>query len=416
MRIAFVVDQFPTLSETFILGQITGLIERGHEVDIYCDRPRNTTKTHSEIQQYNLLERTYYTRIPTNFLVRIVQAVLLFSQNFLKAPKILLRAVNFTKYNRSRYGEPAGFLKPLYLVIPWLNNSPYDIILCHYGRNGLKATLFRDLGVTQGKIVVAFHGYDISRYLAIHGKDIYNYLFSQADLLQPISQHWQQKLVSLGCSPQKIMVHHMGINCNKFKYIAHQVNPSEIRLVSIARLVEKKGLQYSIQAVAQLIPRHPNLEYHIIGDGILRGGLQQLIEELNVAAHVKLLGWRKQQEVASIIEGADIVLAPSITSRDGDCEGIPVSLMESMAKGLPVISTYHSGIPELIEDGVSGYLLPEREINDLASKIEHLIVEPELRQKMGKAGRQKVETDYNIEVLNDLLVQILQQLIPNNCR
>jgi colanic acid/amylovoran biosynthesis glycosyltransferase len=85
--------------------------------------------------------------------------------------------------------------------------------------------------------------------------------------------------------------------------------------------------------------------------------------------------------------------------------------MESMARGLPVISTYHSGIPELIENGVSGYLLPERDITNLATKIEHLITNPELRQKMGQAGRQKVETDYNIQILNDRLVQILQQLL-----
>ncbi len=416
MRIAFVVDQFPALSETFILGQITGLIARGHEVDIYCDRPENTTKTHPEIEQYQLLKYTYYTPIPTNFSVRIVKAIGLFSRNFFKAPKILLQAVNFIKYNRSRYGDSGGFLRPLYLAIPWLNNLPYDIILAHYGRNGLKTSLLKDLGVTQGKIVVVFHGYDLSQYLNLHGDNVYKYLFSKVDLLQPISQHWHRKLVDLGCDRSKVRVHHMGIDCNKFKYNAHQTQDIPLRLVSIARLVEKKGLKYSIQAVAQLIPRYPHLEYQIVGDGILKQDLEQLIKQLNVGDNVKLLGWRKQQEVASIIEQAHIVLAPSVTSRNGDCEGIPMSLMESMAKGLPVISTYHSGIPELIEDGVSGYLVPERDIADLAEKIEYLIVNPEIKQKMGQAGRKRVETDYNIELLNDRLVQTFQQLMQTNTK
>jgi colanic acid/amylovoran biosynthesis glycosyltransferase len=411
MRIAFLVDQFPTLSETFILNQITGLIDRGHEVDIYCDKSGNLTQTHPEIPKYQLLTRTYYTPIPINKVWRIIKAVWLFGRNFFKAPKTVLQAVNLLKYNRSNYGEPASFLKPLYLIIPWLKQLPYDIVFCHFGRNGLKANLLRDLGLTKAKIVVVFHGYDISLYLAVHGQDIYQNLFRQVDLVQPISQHWQRKLLDLGCPETKILVHHMGIDCNKFQYLVKQLSHSQIRLVSIARLIEKKGLQYSIQAVAQLIPRYPDLEYQIIGDGVLKEDLEQLINQLNITKNVKLLGWRQQLEVAAIIAQADIFLAPSITSQDGDCEGIPVSLMESMARGLPVISTYHSGIPELIENGVSGYLLPERDVTNLATKIEHLITNTELRHKMGQAGRQKVETDYNIQILNDRLVQILQQLL-----
>ena len=413
MRIAFIVDQFPALSETFILNQITGLIDRGHEVDIYCDRLANTEKTHPQVQQYNLLERTYYTSVPTNLALRALKAAWLLLIKGFQAPQILFKAINFIKYNRSGYGDVAGFLKPFYLVLPWLGKPDYDVVLCHYGRNGLKATLFKELGVISGKVVVVFHGYDLSHYIGIHGESIYQNLFQQVDLLQPISQHWQQKLIDLGCNPDKITMHHMGIDCHKFQYIVRQSQNSGINLVSVARLVEKKGLKYSIQAVAQLIPRYRDLNYQIVGDGLLKTELQQLIEELDVSNNIKLVGWKKQEEVAAIIDKADLVLAPSVTSSDGDCEGIPVSLMESMAKGLPVLSTLHSGIPELIEDGVSGYLLPEREIEELASKIEYLIANPDLRLKMGQNGRVKVLKDYNIDLLNERLVKILQHLVTD---
>ena len=413
MRIAFIVDQFPVLSETFILGQITGLIDRGHEVDIYCDRLGDTKNTHPEIQQYQLLQRTYYTPIPSNLLIRVFKAIWLFLSNFLKSPQVLLRAINFLKYNRALYGDVAGFLKPLYLAVPWLNQPPYDVLLCHYGRNGLKATLFKDLGVIDSKIVTIFHGYDLSHYMGIHGEQIYRHLFQRVDLLLPISQHWQKKLIALGCKSEKIRVHRMGINCDRFEYVKSSPNKPKIILVSVARLVEKKGLKYSIQAVASLISQYPSLEYQIVGDGFLRQELQHLIDHLNVGNNVKLLGWKKQAEVAAIISQANIVLAPSVTAGDGDCEGIPVSLMESMAKGLPVISTLHSGIPELIEDKVSGYLLPERDTIQLAHKIEYLLNDLTLRTKMGKAGRKKVQEAYNIDLLNDQLVQIFQQLINN---
>ncbi|NJR45167.1 MAG: colanic acid biosynthesis glycosyltransferase WcaL [Hyellaceae cyanobacterium CSU_1_1] len=409
MRIAVLVDQFPSLSETFILNQITGLIDRGHEVDIYSDRLGNIQQTHAEIQQYSLLDRTYYTPVPGNAVLRIISAIFLFLRNFWTAPKLILRAINFVRYNRANYGEPASFLKPLHLIIPWLNQTPYDVILCHYGRNGLKATLLKDLGIIQGKIAVVFHGYDISRYLDMHGEDIYNYLFEQVDLLLPISQYWQKKLIALGCNPHKTIVHHMGIDCNKFNYAAPSFS-KQFALLSVARLVEKKGLEYSIRAVAQLIPRYPHLQYQIVGDGVLRQELDNLIQQLNATHHIKLLGWKQQAEIISMMENSALVLAPSVTSRDGDCEGIPVCLMESMAKGVPALSTYHSGISELIEDGKSGYLLPERDVSGLASKIEILINDLELRTIISLAGRQKVEQEYNLELLNQSLEQILQHL------
>ena len=416
MRIAFFIDRFPCLSETFILNQITGLIDRGHEVDIYCDRTDNTERMHPEVTEYELLKRANYSPIPINVIWRCLKGIYLFLLNFLQAPAIIVRSLNFFKYNKTYYGEIGNFLSPLYLVIPWLKQKPYDIIHCHYGRNGLKAILLKDLGVIDGKIIVTFHGYDISHYLQTYGDRVYDYLFQRADLLQPISQHWYQKLISLGCDPNWVwlQVHHMGIDCHKFVPSKNNVdNLEKINIVGIARLVEKKGLTYGIQAVARLIKKYPKLQlsYQIVGDGVLRTELEAQIERLGVTKQIKLLGWKKQQEVQDIISQADIILAPSITSPQGDCEGIPVSLMEAMAQAMPVVSTYHSGIPELVEDGVTGYLVEEKQVDALTQKLEHLVNNPNLRQQMGFAGREKVLRSYNIELLCDRLVETYQKLL-----
>ena len=414
MRIAFFVDQFPSLSETFILNQITGLIDRGHEVDIYCDRQGNIVQMHPEVATYHLLDRTYYTLIPINKIWRYVKGVFLFLFNFYKAPRLILKSLNIPQYPRTRYGELADLFKPLYLLLPLLSKPAYDVVHCHYGRNGLKAILLKDLGVIDSKIVTVFHGYDISLYLLMFGEDVYDYLFKRADLLQPISHLWLKRLIALGCSQDKVAVHRMGIDCRKFVPVTKQnSDQQQITIVSVARLVEKKGLSYAVAAVAQLVANHPQLQlqYHIIGDGVLREELEQQIEDLQVARQVKLLGWKDRSEVQAIIARADIVLAPSITSSIGDCEGIPVSLMETMAQAIPVVSTNHSGIPELVEDGVTGYLVPEKNITALAGKLEHLIDNPSLRQQMGRAGRDKVLKDYNMELLCDRLVQTYQQLI-----
>ncbi|MEO0846985.1 MAG: glycosyltransferase [Cyanobacteria bacterium J06648_1] len=410
MRIAFFVDQFPSLSETFILNQITGLIDRGHEVDIYCDRPGNRTKMHPEVEQYQLLDCTYCTPIPRNLLWLWSKGMGLLAINLLRDPRTILRTLNFWRFNPQKYGEPGEFFKPLYLTLPCLERSPYDIIHCHYGRNGLKASLLKDLGVITGKIVVVFHGNDISRYLKLHGDDVYHYLFQRADLLLPISQHWRDKLIDLGCEPSKIMVHHMGIDCNKFVPSPKTTEQTTPLILSVARLVEKKGLTYGIAAVAQLSEQFTKLKYLIVGDGVLRSQLESQI----TTEQIELLGWREQAELQHIIAQADILLAPSVTSSNGDCEGIPVSLMEAMAQSIPVVSTYHSGIAELVEDGVAGYLVPERDTVALSHKLQHLLADPQLRQQMGQAGRQRVLQHYNIDQLCDRLVGIYQETVAQS--
>ncbi len=414
MRIAFIVDQFPSLSETFILNQITGLIDRGHEVDIYCDRPSNTEQMHPEVTEYGLLARTYLTSIPKNIIWRYLKGIWLFISNVARSPFIIGNALNFFQYNPTRYGDLADWFKPLYLMLPWLEQRPYDIIHCHYGRNGLKAILLKDLGVIDGKIITAFHGNDVSAYLNRNGNDVYDYLFERGDLFQPISHLWEKKLIQLGCNPDKITVHRMGVDCNKFSSSNKGDEPDrEIRVVSVARLVEKKGLSYGIDAIARLLGNQENLKlrYQIVGDGILRPQLAQQIAQLQMQKQIELLGWKNRQSVQQIIAQADLVLAPSVTSKTGDCEGIPVSLMETMAQAIPVVSTYHSGIPELVKDGVTGYLVPEKDTTALAKKLEHLVTNPSLRQTMGQAGREKVINDYNIGLLCNRLVLTYQQLL-----
>jgi colanic acid/amylovoran biosynthesis glycosyltransferase len=183
--------------------------------------------------------------------------------------------------------------------------------------------------------------------------------------------------------------------------------------VTIARLVEKKGVEYGIRAVAKLVRAKLSIEYHVIGDGPLREDLRQLIQELDANDTVKLLGWKQQQEVVEILNNAHIMLAPSVTSQDGDQEGIPVSLMEAMARGLPIVSTQHSGIPELIENGVSGFLVPEQDVDALAEKLGYLIEHPEVWPEMGRAGRVYVEKHYDINKLNNQLVEIYQKLLTD---
>jgi len=412
MKIAFLVGEFPSLSETFVLDQITGLIDRGHEVDIYASpfKTGKTKKAHPDVAKYQLLQRTYYhPSIPSNYLLRLLKGLRLFLVCLPNHLAVMLKSLSVKKF-----GKQALSLRLLYNIIPFLNPVPsqYDVIFCHFGPNGLRGSIMRDLGLIQGKLCTVFHGFDLTGYLQREGDHAYDELFQLGDLFLPISDRWKQKLIALGCPPEKIQVHHMGIDCDKFMFTPRQISADGvIQIVTVCRLVEKKGVEYGIRAVAHIRDRYPKIQYTIIGDGPLKSDLEMLVAELKISDMVHLVGWKQQDEVIEILNQSQIFLSPSVTACNSDQEGIPVALMEAMAMGMPVVSTFHSGIPELIEDGISGYLVPERDIDGLAAKIWTLIQHPELWAKLEQEGRCQVEEEFNNEKLNARLCEIYESLV-----
>ena len=176
-------------------------------------------------------------------------------------------------------------------------------------------------------------------------------------------------------------------------------------MISISRVA------YTIRAIARLISSGRRVSYSVVGDGELRSDLEQLIKDLGIESEVLLLGRRNHEEVLRLILDAHVLVAPSVTAANGDQEGIPNVLKEAMASGLPVLSTQHSGIPELVQNGISGFLVPERDVDALTEKLEYFIDHPEKWPEMGRNGRNYVKKYYDINKLNDRLVKIYQQLL-----
>ncbi|MGL5877311.1 MAG: glycosyltransferase, partial [Xenococcaceae cyanobacterium] len=258
MKIAFVVQEFPALSETFILNQISGLIDLGHEVDIYAVQPRSQdSKVHPDVEKYGLRSRTFYAaKMPDNRWQQWLKGLGLIATNFHKAPHAIARLL----YSESV--RQVSRLTLIYELTPWLRHRrSYDIIHCHFGMNGVKASVLKEIGAIQGRLITVFHGFDITLYLQQVGDRVYDRLLSTADLLMPISKLWQQKLIELGGDEKKIVVHHMGIDCHQFTFKARQYSDRAVRVITIARLVEKKGVEYGIRAVAKLAKDFPQIEY-----------------------------------------------------------------------------------------------------------------------------------------------------------
>lgn len=409
MRVAFIVGQFPVASKTFILNQIIGLVDRGHEVDIYADVPAYQSPVHADIRNYDLYKNICYEYpLPSEFLARQAEKIKLFAHCFFRNPFAVLNTLNAAKY-----GQQATSFKLLCRAEPAISRpSSYDIVHCHFGLNAIRGLLLKEVKALKGKLVTTFHGVDITKHLQVCGNDMYDQLWAKGDLFLPISDLFLKKIVNLGCQRNKTHVHHMGIDCSKFKYVSRDLSTERpIVLATVNRLVEKKGVEYAIRAVAQLIRKNIVVQYNIIGEGPMMNDLQQLVRNLNMERHIHFLGWKEQSDVIDILEKSDILIAPSVTSKSGDQEGIPVALMEAMAMGMPIVSTQHSGIPELVQNNISGFLVPERDVDELANKLEYLAINPNTWSEMGLAGRRIVEEDYNIHHLNDQLVDIYQSLL-----
>lgn len=402
MRIAFLLDSFPVISQTFVVSQICGLLDRGHDVRIIAGSEGPPAPNHSEISRYELLRRTRTVVTGRSRFVRGLSRLRLLPS--LPARPGLLGAL------APKYGSAFERVSLLTWAAALVKTEPVDVYVCHFGPVGLRAVALRELGVIDGPIATVFHGYDLSLRIRQRGEGYYAPLFESGDLFLPVTERWRHRLLELGCEPGRIAVHRMGIRLADFPFRTPRVEADPVRLVSVARLVEKKGLADALDAVADLVAEGRPLSWEIIGDGPLRPALERRIDELGVGGSVRLLGWRSNEEVRERLVSSDVLLAPSVVASDGDEEGLPVAIMEAMALGVLVVSTTHSGIPELVEDGITGMLAPERSPDDLADALRRLLA-PEQWQRLAVQARRAVEERHNSDVLNGLLERHLLDLV-----
>ena len=200
------------------------------------------------------------------------------------------------------------------------------------------ALRLRRLGALGGELVVAFRGADTTKYVARRGPRVYRRTFHDARLLLPVCEFLGRRLVALGAPPERVVVHRTGIDLRRWPYRERgAASDGRLRLVTVGRLVEKKGIEYLLRAVRILADRRVDVECRILGDGPRRDRLAALAAELGIADRVHFQGRHEQETVRDGIDGSDILVAASVTAADGDEEGIPNVLKEAMALGLPVV-------------------------------------------------------------------------------
>jgi len=247
--------------------------------------------------------------------------------------------------------------------------------------------------------IVSFHGADVTVDM---NKPAYRQATRQmleaVKLVLVRSQSLRRAVADLGCDPDKIKIHRTGIPLVEFLFRERSWPKSgEWRFVQAGRLIEKKGLPVTLRAFAVFLGKYPNATLTIAGEGAMLGELQQLARELNVDARVSFTGFISQEQLRDIYYRSHIFLHPSQTGHDGNQEGIPNSMLEAMATGLPVFATQHGGIPEAIENDVSGVLVQERDHEELAWALLDGAEDPAFLSRIARSGAEVVRKNFDLQ-------------------
>lgn len=371
MKVCFVVGEFPALSHTFVLDQVEAFARMGHEVSIVCDRIGSDPRIDLSAEPMrSLIDRTH---------------------RWWAGPEGLRQGLERLPHRlRDKVSTAADMF--------W--NGPFrdcDVILAHFGGNGLRLARAKRRGRVTPPIVTIFHGNDVGLHAHSGTLGIYEPLFRHGTLQLTVNALFSRQLVAAGAPAQSVDVHHMGIDCDAIAYRWRPWDGGPLELVSVCRLVEKKGIEYALRALAAVRNTAPQLDwrYTVVGDGPLAPGLKTLCHELGLADRVRFVGPLAHAAVKDELARAHVFLLPSVTAADGDVEGVPVALMEAAAAGLVVVSTRHSGIPELIEDRVAGLLSDERDVDQLAAAIAAVGADYTACRPMTLAARGHVEAEFN---------------------
>jgi len=262
--------------------------------------------------------------------------------------------------------------------------------------------------------IVSFHGADVSVDM---NKQAYReatlQMLNAVRLVLVRSESLRRAVIHLGCDEKKIEIQRTGIPLYEFPFRERNfiAAATEWRFVQAGRLIEKKGLPVTLRVFAIFLRQHPNAKLTIAGEGPLLGQLQNLVRELNIDGRVSFTGFISQEQLREIYYASHIFLHPSQTGDDGNQEGIPNSMLEAMASGLPVFATEHGGIPEAIENDVSGVLVPERNHEKLGDALLDAAKDPGFLSRIARNGAEIVRKNFDLRAQAHRLEEIYLQMI-----
>lgn len=293
-------------------------------------------------------------------------------------------------------GNAGKYYHPYDLVDQLAELKP-DLVHVYYGH---KAVKYRRMLEAAGlPWLVSFHGVDVVKFLDDPGyREGLEKVFDEASLVLGRSESLLERLRELGCPDEKLRLNRTPVPIDDISFRErHAPENGEWRLFQACRLIPKKGLFTTLAALPKIIERWPRLKFVLAGTGPDEERFRSAVAESGLDSHVELLGWVDQPRLREELDRAHAFLHPSELTDTQDQEGVPNSLVEAMAAGLPVIGTTHGGIPEAVEHGKDGYLVPERDSEALAAAILQMLDEPDRLPQLSKQAHASVRRKFGFE-------------------
>ena len=379
-RVGYVVKRYPRYSETFIVNEILAHEAAGLPIEIFSIRPPVDTHFQDLISQ---------VRAPVHYLPTSLSKTNDFWRMIADAsrrhPTVASRLATMLRHN------PADVTAAVALA-----DRAIDSEITHFHAHF--ATSAADVAWLAHQLT------DIPFTLTAHAKDIFHEEVDKLALAQKLRAAKATVTVSdfnvdfltrnFGDAADRVVRIYNGLDLNHFPFFTP--GDREPTILAVGRLVEKKGFDVLIDACSILAARNLAFRTYIIGDGPLSADLRQQASRLALQDHVEFLGPQPQEEVKTAISDAAVFAAPCVEGADGNRDGLPTVLLESMALGTPCVSTPVTGIPEAVIDGETGLLVPQRDPLALADALQRLILDAELRVKIADAARHHVEETFDI--------------------
>ncbi|GAA4426816.1 colanic acid biosynthesis glycosyltransferase WcaL [Pontibacter saemangeumensis] len=387
------------------------MIDAGVEVQIFSYyRPDPSQKLQPQFKAYNLQERVRYgVPLPVNRVKKYTNFVRHINHK---------RLSFFNSLNFFKFGKEVLNLRYFYRALLFADYNEFDIIHCHFGPIGHDIVQLRSMGLLKGKVVTSFHGYDFQNRDILDEFRQYKQLFKNGDGFIANSNFTYKSLVALGCSPIKLIVIPVSSSSKVFDFQASNVRESAkvFKILTIARLEEVKGIEYAIGGMHLLQQKFNfgNFTYNIIGSGSLENKLKELVDKLELSNKIHFLGSKTQDEVFKFLLDTNVFLLTSVTTNAGAAEAQGLALLEAQAAGVPVVASRTGGVPDSLIDGETGILVPEKDVDAIASAIIKLYNDPTTSGEMGARGRTFVKENFDQEALCTKMISFYNKLLKAN--
>jgi colanic acid/amylovoran biosynthesis glycosyltransferase len=412
LNVLFVVDEMPSISTPFILNQIVGILEKGHEISIFSRARGDLKVIHDEIERYGILNKTTYLNpIKESILSRFIYFMKYSFIVFFRNPGLFFKSINPKKeYARSLrlFHEVHGAMA--------LPKKKYDIIHAQFGPLGKMMMRLKDLQLVEGKLITHFRGYDVSRLIRFESKNYYDELKVKGDFFLANSYFFRDRAIEIGVAEDNIDVLYSGIQSDKFynkKSIKTFVTSDTLQIGSVGRLSGKKGYEYCIETVKILKEAGISFNYEIVGNGPFKEKLMKKVAELDLLDSVSFLGNMNHDDISTFLKNKDLFLSHNVTDENGDQDAPVNTLKEAVLAGCICFSTYHGGIPELIEHGVNGFMCEEKDSSGMAKNILDNIYNNSNLGKLVEAGQEKVMNTFDNEIISNRLENFYYNLLKD---